>query len=226
MSDRENPHTGHRKRVRKRFTDEGLESFSDHEILELLLFYSVPRRDTNETAHRLILRFGSLSSVFDAGIGELTDVEGISLNTAVLIKLIPALSRAYLLDRDTRYPSFRDPEKLGRYLVNSFIGCTGERLIAVYFNNRGECIGKTVVSEGTVNSTDIPVRKIAETGYRMKAAYFVLAHNHPDGDPIPSAEDISATETCTEIFCRLGIPLAEHYVIGGNSCRRIISADE
>lgn len=110
--------------------------------------------------------------------------------------------------------------------MNSFIGCTGERLIAVYFNNRGECIGKTVVSEGTVNSTDIPVRKIAETGYRMKAAYFVLAHNHPDGDPIPSAEDISATETCTEIFCRLGIPLAEHYVIGGNSCRRIISADE
>ena len=85
MSDRENPHTGHRKRVRKRFTDEGLESFSDHEILELLLFYSVPRRDTNETAHRLISRFGSLSSVFDAGIGELTDVEGISLNTAVLI---------------------------------------------------------------------------------------------------------------------------------------------
>lgn len=155
----------------------------------------VPCRDTNETAHRLISRFGSLSSVFDAGIGELTDVEGISLNTAVLIKLIPALSRAYLLDRDTRYPSFRDPEKLGRYLVNSFIGCTGERLIAVYFNNRGECIGKTVVSEGTVNSTDIPVRKIAETGYRMKAAYFVLAHNHPDGDPIPSAEDISATET-------------------------------
>lgn len=110
--------------------------------------------------------------------------------------------------------------------MNSFIGCTGERLIAVYFNNRGECIGKTVVSEGTVNSTDIPIRKIAETGYRMKAAYFVLAHNHPDGDPIPSAEDISATETWHGDILPSRDPSAEHYVTAGIPARGIFLQDD
>lgn len=223
MPDGENPHTDHRKRLRKRFTDEGLENFSDHQILELLLFYAIPRRDTNVIAHRLIKQFGSLSAVFDAGIDELTGAGGLSQNTAVLIKLIPPLSRAYLTDRDVRYPSFDDPEKLGRYLVRRFAGCTHEKLTVLYFNNRGGCIGEADVSEGTVCSADFPARRIAELGYRKNAAYFVLAHNHPDGDPIPSEEDLAVTEMCSDLFSRLGMPLAEHYITGGNRFRRLIA---
>lgn len=225
MAGGENPHTDHRKRVRKRFTEEGLDGFSDHQMLELLLFYAIPRRDTNVIAHRLTERLGSLSAVFDAGIEELTEVGEISFNTAVLIKLIPSLARAYIADKSVVYPSFDDPEKLGRYLVNRFIGCTDEQLIAMYFNNRGGCIGESVISEGIVNSTDLPMRKIAEVGYRKKAAYFVLAHNHPSGDSVPSQDDIEATEICSETFTRLGMPLAEHYVIGGKEFKRLLSSD-
>ena len=94
-----NPHSGHRDRMRQRFIRDGLDSFQDHEALELLLFYAIPRRDVNELAHRLLLRFGSLSGVFDASMDQLTTVEGLGPQAAALIKLVPQLNRKYQLSR-------------------------------------------------------------------------------------------------------------------------------
>ncbi len=211
------PHKNHRMRLRKRFIKEGLRSFEDHNILELLLFYSIPQKDTNSLAHALLDRFGSLSAVFDAEIDELNKVKGIGETSAVLIKLIPQLCRAYLMDKETRYHDFSDLHKLGTYLVNYFIGETKEKLIAVFLNNRCEMIDIVQISEGTVNRSEGNLRKIAEAGFSKNAASFVLAHNHPDGISTPSAADISFTSYYSKIFSELGLPLVEHIVVGGAS---------
>lgn len=221
MSDANNLHKNHRKRLKQRFLQEGLENFKDHNILELLLFYSVPRKDTNNLAHELIEKFGSLSAVFDADYEALQTCDGISENTATFLKLIPQLARAYLLDKDTRYSTFGDSEKLGKFLVNYFIGEPREKLIAIYMNSRMEMIDICVISTGTVISSEISVRKIAEAGFAKKAATFILAHNHPDGNASPSDNDLIITNEYRTLFNKLGMPLVEHYVIGGSSYRTI-----
>ena len=225
MDENKNIHKDHRKRLRKRFLNEGLEGFDDHNILELLLFYSIPRRDTNDLSHQLISRFGSLSAVFDANYDELISCKGISENSAVLLKLIPKLSRAYLLDKDTRFSCFSDPNKLGKYLVNYFIGEKNEKLLALFFTSRTELIDIAVISEGTVTATDVPVRRIAELGFSKNAAFIVLAHNHPDGTSTHSDEDISFTSKANELFGKLGMPIVEHFVIGASSFETIMGLD-
>lgn len=215
-------HKNHRKRLKQRFLEEGLENFKDHNILELLLFYSIPRKDTNLFAHKLLEHYGSLSSVFEADHDSLVKF-GVTENTAILLNLIPKLARAYLLDKDTKYSKFSDEEKLGKYLVNYFIGEQKEKLIALFFTNSMELIKLCEISEGTVISTDVQIRKIAELGFSKNAAFVILAHNHPDGISAPSEEDIGLTRSCSEIFEKLGMPIIEHFVIGGMSYCTIIS---
>lgn len=221
-----NIHANHRNRLKQRFIKEGLISFEDHNILELLLFYSVPRKDTNEMAHRLLKKFGSLASVFDADINQLTECEGISENTAVLIKMIPQLSRAYNLNRYTRYPTFATTEKIGKYLVNYYIGQTNEKLIALYLNGKLEVIDTVVISEGTVTSSHVDIRKIVEEGIKRKAAFVVLAHNHPDGVIMPSAEDKYVTGELEKILNKLAMPLLEHYIVGIDGYYKLMTCGE
>ncbi len=226
LNNKDNPHKFHRSRLRARFLKEGLRSFEDHNILELLLFYAIPQKDTNDLAHELINKFGSLAAVFDADIGELCKVKGIGENAATLIKLIPQVCRAYLMDKDTRYPDFTDLHKLGNYLVNYFMAEKNEKLIAVLLNNRCEMIDLIVVSEGTVNRAEGSMRKIAEAAFAKNASSFVLAHNHPDGNCTPSASDISFTSNYCKIFKELGLPLVEHLVIGGISYIGILTGQK
>ena len=221
-----NPHKDHRSRLRARFQKESLRSFSDHNILELLLFYAIPQKDTNELAHALLDRFGSLAAVFDAEMGDLMKVKGIGENAATLIKMIPQLSRAYLMDKETRYPDFTDLRKLGTYLVNYYIGEKNEKLVAVLLNNRCEMIDIILVKEGIVNQTEVSMRKVAEAAFSKNAAFFVLAHNHPDGNCQPSAQDISVTSTYSKTFRELGLPLVEHIVVGGVSYTGIMTGQK
>lgn len=222
MSDN-NPHKDHRSRLKTRFINEGLNNFPDHNILELLLFYSIPRMDTNELAHQLIEKFGSLASVFDADYSELVNTDGVGENTAILLKLIPSLARAYLMDKETRYPNFSDLHKLGSYLVNYFIGYTNEILVAVFLNNNVEMIDMVVISEGIVNKTSASPRKVIEAALRRNASFIVLAHNHPDGDSRPSEEDLALTKTFSDICKTMEVPLVEHIVVGGNNYTGIIT---
>lgn len=218
-----NPHEGHRSRLKNRFINEGLYSFSDHNMLELLLFYSIPRKDTNEIAHRLLKEYGSLAAVFDADFHSLIKIPGISENTATLIKLIPQLSRAYLMDKQTRYPDFSDLHKLGTYLVNYYVGETKEKIIAVFLNNRAEMMDLVVLNEGVVNVTAANLRKIVECAIHRNASFVVLAHNHPDGDSRPSDSDYKLTAHCKKVLEDLSILLAEHIVVGGNTYTGILT---
>ena len=218
-----NPHKNHRSRLRERFKKEGLYNFEDHNILELLLFYAIPQKDTNDLAHALLDKFGSLAAVFDADIVDLCKVNGIGENAATLIKLIPQLTRAYMMDKETRYTNFSNIDNLSNYLINYFIGEKNEKLIAILLNNRCEMIDIVIVSEGTVNCANASVRKIAEAAFAHSASCFVLAHNHPCGNSIPSAADISLTTKYEKIFSDLSITLVDHIVVCENAYTCIMS---
>ena len=218
-----NLHKDHRARVRRRFVREGLQNFESHNALELLLFYAISRKDTNELAHRLLEQFGSFAAVLDADYEALIRVPGVGENTAALIKLIPQMARYYLMDKQTRYPYFGDIHKLGTYLVNYFVGETREKLVAVLLNNNVEMIDLIVVSEGTVNASEVSFRKVAEAAIHRNASSIVLAHNHPDGSCQPSSSDRQLTSMFVKTFRNLSIPIAEHIVVGGNSYQGILS---
>lgn len=179
-------HGGHRARLKARFVREGLDAFEDHNALELLLFYAIPQRDTNELAHRLIDEFGSLSGVFDASVEALMHVPGVGENTAVLIRLMSSLFAKYEQDKVKSGSLVLNTAKVaGEYFVSQFIGKTTEQLLAVCMTHKCRVVNTVVISEGTPDSTRINLRKIAEAAIQNGASDILLAHNHPAGVAAP-----------------------------------------
>lgn len=206
-------HEGHRDRLRQRFLREGLDQFEPHNVLEFLLFYAIPRQDTNEIAHRLIEAFGSLSAVFDASVEDLTRVGGVGLNTAVLIKLMPAVNRRYLEDRALRGFDAFSSHACGELLVSKFNGVTVERVLLLCMDNRGRVLHCAVVSEGTQSMVDISNRRIVETALRYNASCVVLGHNHPNGVPAPSQSDVETTRALARLLRSMDIRLYDHIIV-------------
>lgn len=218
----ENPHANHRSRLKNRFLAEGLNNFDDHLILELLLFYSIARRDTNGIAHNLLKNFKSLAGVFDADVHELESCEGIGENSAILIKMIPQLARAYIMSKCTSYQNFNTIDKIGEYLVNYYIGCIYEKVLLIMLNNNMEMIACETISEGTVNSANFPVRIVVDKCVKRNAACFIIAHNHPSGSTTPSNEDLELTKMLIDIFEKLNIPLIEHIIVAGGRYNAVL----
>ena len=133
-------HENHRERVKKRFLSSGLDDFAPHNVLELLLFYAVPQKDTNQTAHLLIDRFGSLDKVFDATVEELKEVNGIGDHAATLIKLIPALARRYAIEKNKEGLVFNNVDTMGQYFVSQYIGVTVETVLLLSLDNKFNAI--------------------------------------------------------------------------------------
>lgn len=219
-------HAGHRERLKQRFLREGLEQFEPHNVLELLLFYAIPRQDTNELAHRLIHAFGSLSSVFDAPIEELVKVDGVGLNTATLIKLLPAANRRYLEDRATKGIDVASPEACGELLVSKFNGVTVERLVLLCMDNKCRVRHCEVISEGTQTMVDIRNRRIVETALRQNASCVVLGHNHPNGFPVPSKSDVDATYSLARLLEAMDIELYDHIIVADGEYFSMASNDK
>ena len=219
---KELPHEGHRQRLKNRFLSSSLESFEPHNILELLLFYSVPRQDTNELAHSLIDRFGSLRGVFDADFNDLIEVKGIKENSATLIKLIPQIAKAYMLDEDLSDCVLDTVDKVGEYLVKLYIGSTKETIYVLLFDPSFKLLNTVKLTEGSINSAAIDPRKIFEEVTKVNASMFVLAHNHPHGHAVPSMEDIETTMMLSSAFEMFSVDLLEHFVVGGDKFFPII----
>lgn len=218
-------HEEHRKRIRERFLSEGLDSFAPHNVLELMLFYSIPRRNTNDIAHRLLERFGSLTGVFDADIRELTEVDGIGENSAVLIKLIPQLARRYMSEKNTEHKRYNTARKLGEYFVPLYIGETTEIVYLLLLDASYRIISRERIFEGSVNSSRITSRTVIEHAVKAHASMAVLAHNHPNGLPIPSSADVATTNYLREILDTIDVRLLEHFVIAGEKYTPILSRD-
>ena len=213
-----NVHEGHRERLRQRFLSEGLDSFQDHNVLELLLFYSVPLKDTNEEAHALIDTFGSLSGVFDASFEDLCNVKGIGERSATLIKMMPALFKKYEVDKINNDDIVLDrSKKVAEYVSPYFKGVTNERMYVLCLNSNCNVLNFTQVSEGVANSTPLNTRKIVETALNCNAASVILVHNHPSGVVAPSRNDIDATIGMVNLLQKVGLKLNDHIIIGNGS---------
>ena len=206
-------HEGHRERLKDKFIRDGLDNFEPHELLELLLFFSVPRRDTNELGHKLINAFGSLSSVFDAPIELLQDVKGIGKSSAVLIKLIPEICRKYMEDKFDYHDRIIDSENAGVILMNKFIGRINETVILMLLDSKCKLLFCGVVNEGSVNSCDIYIRKLVEYAIKYNSSMAILAHNHPSGIALPSKNDIETTFAVKEALNLVGVKLIDHIIV-------------
>ena len=219
---KDNIHRGHRQRLKARFLREGIDGFDEHTMVELLLFFGMPYKDTNNIAHALIERFGSLSGVLDARYEQLLSVEGVGENVATLIKLIPAVSRVYLSQKENVTGALDNIEKLGRMLVSRYRGVSVETVYLMLLDNAYRLLSIEKVYEGSVNSAQISVRRLAEIALINNASMVVLAHNHPSGLAIPSSEDIHTTATLSAMFDQIGAPMLEHILVAGEGFTPII----
>ncbi len=216
-------HENHRERLKNRFRTEGLDCFEPHNVLELLLFYSIPQKDTNETAHLLIERFGSLSEVFDAPIEELVKVPGIKEHSATLIKMIPALSRRYLMDKNHGSEPLSSMDKIGRYLVDKYFGINVETVFLLMLDNKFDVIDCVKIHEGSVNSAAITLRRLVELALYRRASMVVLAHNHPSGVAIPSSDDLFTTREVKRAFDIMEIKMLGHILVAGDQFVNILN---
>ena len=209
-------HDGHRDRMRQKFITDGLDSFNPHEVLELLLFYAIPRRNTNDIAHRLMDTFGSLSAVFDASKESLCRVEGVGESAATLIKMIPQLSRRYMDDKYNTPATLMNSESVGDMLLKKYIGRNFETVYLVLADSKRKLLFCGIVSEGSVNASEIYVRKIVEYAIRYSASYAILAHNHPSGVALPSRDDLTTTAQVRDALALINVQLIDHLIIADN----------
>ena len=221
----ENVHLGHRERLRKEFISLGAESFSEVRALELLLFYAVSRRDTNPLAHALLDRFGSLDGVFAASVEDLCQVDGIGESTAVLIRLLPELYRKSESGRISRERKIIDSTAAAGQLAKScFAGESCERFLLFCLDAK-KCLKKREeISRGVVNSVNVDVRRTAEIALKNGSSACIVAHNHPDGDVLPSQEDREVTKRLSEALGVLGIPLLDHIIVSGEETFSFLDA--
>ena len=208
-------HDGHRQRVKARFREEGLDGFSDAHIMELLLFYCIPRQDTKELAYRLIDHFGSLNQVLDAPVSELEQVEGIGQNVSTFIQLIRELMRQYYIDMDTKEEILNSIDEYNNYLKSFFLTIRNEVVYLLCLDAKCKVLGCKLIGEGSVNATSISVRKVVETALNANAVTVILAHNHPSGIAIPSHEDVMTTVRIAKALRAVDIYLADHVIVAG-----------
>ncbi|HHY06058.1 MAG TPA: DNA repair protein RadC [Clostridia bacterium] len=211
-----NLHQGHRQRMRTRYIKEGLDAFADHQVLEMLLFYCIPRRDTNELAHKMIREFGSLANLFEAVPKDIAERCGVSENTAVLVSLIPSLSRRYKQRRWGDKPYLGESTKAGEYAVSLFTGRTYEAFFILCLDAQNRLNHAALVNEGTINEAPVYPRNIVEIALRHQAAKVILAHNHPGGSLKPSQADMGITKIIKNALGAISIDVVDHIIVAGD----------
>lgn len=204
-------HDGHRQRMKEEFLARP-DSFPDHKLLELLLFYANPRGDTNPTAHLLMERFGSLSGVLDALPAELLKVPGVGDHAVALLKAAKELSGRYLHDRARMDDIVRTTGDAERILRPYFFGARGERVCLLCLDGKGKSLGVRLIAEGSVNAAEVTVRGVVEAALSLNATGAILAHNHVSGLAFPSDEDKLTTRTLAEVLGRVGVTLRDHLI--------------
>ncbi len=215
-------HKGHRERLRSRFKAEGLRGFADHEVLEFILTFAIPRINTNDIAHRLINEFGSLQGVLNASTDNLCRVDGVGENSAILIRLFSQVANIYVSPSKANGKAYKTLNDFGFFFVNYFVGETKEKLTVMSLDPSMRLIACDDVHIGTLNTGIPDAEKIAEILFSRNASAFALAHNHLGGSAQPSQDDIKATLDIRDIFSRLNKPLIEHIVVSGSEFACIV----
>ena len=205
-------HEGHRDRLRSRFREQGADSLADHELLELLLFFCIPRRDTNALAHRLLSQFGTLRAVTTAPEEELTEIEGVGANCALFLRLVGALERRCEMTECSRVP-LNTLGRLSRYCAALLRGLRHEEFYALMLDARFHLICARRLASGLPDQITVYPRTVAEAALRHHAVHVALAHNHPAGNSAPSPEDIATTERIRAALAPLDIDVSEHIIV-------------
>lgn len=209
-------HDGHRTRLRESFLENGLAGMNAITALELLLSYSIPRRDTNPIAHALLDRFGSLRDVFDASQQELCEVEGVGPNTAVLLRLIPQIMRKSAVDKASELSYILSTQDAINFLMPHFLYERDEIAFMLCLDTQKRVIRCQELSRGVVNSVNVDVRRVVETALKNRACGVLLAHNHPDGSAYNSREDDAVTRQVYQSLRTVGISLVDHLIFAAD----------
>lgn len=203
---------GHRQRMRARFYKEGIDSFEPHEVLEMLLYFSLPRIDTNPLAHKLIEKFGSFHGVLEANYEDLIEF-GLTENTVALLKMTPAFSNYYIQSHTNGVKVLSNCTQIGFYVTDKIGHRTKEVFCVLCLDAQNRVKNFEILAEGTVNSLNVPPRKVAECALRNNAARIVLVHNHPGGTLSPSADDIALTHKMLEMLDSIDVNLLDHVIV-------------
>ena len=207
---------GHRQRLKEKYLQAAPGSLFDYELLELLLSYAVPRKDTKPLAKTLLKQFTTLKDIMDASEAELTAVPGIGLHITVLIKLVRELGTYYLKEEARDRVQISCTTELINYCKSALGGLKDERFCVIYLNAQNRLIDMEVIEEGIVNQAVVYPRKVLENSLRRKASAIILVHNHPSGNVKPSDADIRLTQTIRETARTLDILVHDHLIIGEN----------
>ena len=181
-----------------------------------MLFYAIPRRDTNEIAHALLECFGSLEGVFYASERELLQVPGIGTNAAALIRLVPQLMKKSALSRPDRREVIMNSSDAGRYFVPRFMYEQDEVVYLLCLDGQKRVIKCAEMGRGVVNCVETSIRRIVETALKYKSSSVILAHNHPDGLALPSSEDDMVTKQVSTALALVGVSLEDHIIVAGD----------
>lgn len=211
-------HSGHRNRLRAKYTENGIEALAPHEVLELLLFYAVPYRNTNDIAKNLLDRFDSLSAVLDASVELLTEA-GLTVNQATFLKLIPDVTRLYLLDKHEDNSKILDLSAIGDMLINRFVGMEQEEHVhLILVDKKMKVVYSGELSKGTFNASELSIRRILNLALNYGAVGAIMAHNHPSGFSMPSQQDVRATDQIRSALSVIGVRLIDHFIIADREC--------
>lgn len=206
-------HDGHRQRLVNKAIKDGFEKLEEHEIVELLLFNSIPRGNTNEIAHRLLDKFKSLRNICAADVSALTEIEGVGTKTADFLKLLPLYVRAYELSCFDNKTKFDNPKIIGEYCSHLFYNAAVEKVYMLYLTNNKRIIKTSLLCEGDVNSVNVNVKEIVAESINLNASYVVMTHNHLTGLLFPSQNDITFTNMLKDYLNKIDVKLLDHIIV-------------
>lgn len=212
----ESIHDGHRARMRQRFFEHGFEGFSDHEILELLLFFAIPRRDTNDLAHKILKEYKTLENILDADPHDLAEMKGVGENAAAFLAMIPELARLYEKCKQRKKELLYDTEQIGRYAVTLLKGETNEHFALICLDSNRCVHWSGIILEGIIDRIEAYPRRVMEAVIKHKAKTVIFAHNHPHGTLMPSVSDKEATRQLVEVLKGIDVTVLDHIIVSGN----------
>ena len=217
ISDGDVAYSEYRKRLKERFRKGALDGFYNYEVLELFLTYAVPKKDVKPLAGRLFDRFKGLRGVFDASVDELREVDGVTENAALLIKLVRDVCGVYLKERMMGTDIIRSPKEALDFLNITLSGERIEKFLAIYMNSRNEVVSVETLHEGTINQTAVYPRKAIEQAFKYSASAVIFVHNHPSGDANPSNIDLQLINMLDRAAIAVDLVVHDHLIIGRNS---------
>ena len=207
--------SGHRKRLKERFAQHGLDGFHEYEVLEILLTFAIPRKDVKPIAKRLLAQFKTLAGVFDAQVQELQTVEGLGAESAQFLKLMKAAQGRYLESELAEKPKLDSPEVVKDWLRVKLQGQSIEYFGALFTDQQNRCISSEILFEGTIDRAVVYPRTLIKRALELDAKGIIVFHNHPAGTAVASEQDIALTKQLMAACNTLDIKLLDHFLLAG-----------